>query len=103
MNVTLGNSTFTDDFYVVDLSDINVILGVLWLYSLGKFSMNNQVMEMEFRVLNGNKIMSRGMSNGAPRAVSTMRMEAIFRYGDIACAIDCLITRQKSSDSNQHT
>jgi hypothetical protein len=28
LDVTLGNYTLTDDFYVVDLADTNVVLGV---------------------------------------------------------------------------
>jgi hypothetical protein len=32
------------------------------------------------------KVVLRGMSNGGPKIVSTKRMEAIFRHGDVACA-----------------
>jgi hypothetical protein len=38
--VTLGNYTLTNEFYVVDLVDTNVVLGVQWLYSLGDINMN---------------------------------------------------------------
>jgi hypothetical protein len=37
LDVTLGNYTLTDDFYVVDLADTHVVLGVQWLYSLGRY------------------------------------------------------------------
>jgi hypothetical protein len=101
LDVTLGNYTLTDDFYVVELADTNVVLGVQWLYSLGKHSINYQAMELEFKGVDGKKVVLRGMSNGAPRIVLSKRMEGIFRHGDVACATECLITTQKPSDNNQ--
>ena len=83
--VTLGNYNLNDDFYVVDLADINIVLGVQWLHSLGELAMNYQAMEMRFNIANGKKIVLRGMSNGGPKIVSTKRMEAIFRHRDITC------------------
>ena len=38
LQVTLGNHTITDNFYVV-----NVVLGVQWLYYLGEHTVNYQV------------------------------------------------------------
>jgi hypothetical protein len=46
--MTLGNYTLTNEFYVVELEETNVVLGVQWLYSLGDFKMNYQEMRMEF-------------------------------------------------------
>jgi hypothetical protein len=34
--IALGNYTVTDHFYVVELPNTNIILGVQWLISLGK-------------------------------------------------------------------
>ena len=36
LNVTLGNYQMTDSFYVVDVADTDVILGIQWIYSIGK-------------------------------------------------------------------
>jgi len=36
--VTMGNYSVTDHFFVVDVSDTNVVMGVQWLYSLGRFT-----------------------------------------------------------------
>lgn len=33
--------------------------------------------------------------------VSTNRMEALFRHGDITYAVECLITTQKDTNNNQ--
>ena len=40
LNLTLGNYTFTNDLYILDLTNTNVVLGLKRLYSLGKFLMN---------------------------------------------------------------
>jgi predicted aspartyl protease len=64
--VALGNYTVTDDFYVVELQDTNIILGVQWLVSIGKHSVDYQAMELEFKEADGRKVVLRGMSNDAP-------------------------------------
>ena len=38
----------TDSFYVVNVANINVVLGVLWLYSIAKYTTDYKAMEMEF-------------------------------------------------------
>jgi hypothetical protein len=49
----LGNYTLTDTFYAVELSDIDVILGVQWLYSLREIGFNYQTLTMSFRDAKG--------------------------------------------------
>ena len=49
LEVKLGNYTLTDTFYVVELSDTDVVLGVQWLYSLGEIGFNYQMLTMSFR------------------------------------------------------
>jgi hypothetical protein len=97
----LGNYTVRDTFYVVDLSDIDVVLGVQWIITLGKITTNYQTLEMGFGDQDGKKFVLRGMSTGAPRTVSTKRMERIFRHGEVAYAAECLITTQKDSEGRQ--
>ena len=48
LNVTLGNYNMIDSFYVVNVVDTNVVLGVQWLYSIGKYTTDYREMEMEF-------------------------------------------------------
>jgi hypothetical protein len=45
----LGNYTVRDTFYVVDLSDTDVVLGVQWMITFGKITTNYQTLEMGFR------------------------------------------------------
>ena len=92
LHVTLGNYTLTDDFYVVDLVDTNIVLGIQWLYSLGDIKMNYQIMRMEFRDKEGRRVVLRGMNTDPPRIVTTKRMEAALRHRNISWAAECVIT-----------
>jgi hypothetical protein len=98
----LGNYTLTDDFYGVDLSNTNIVLGVQWLYSLREITMNYQVMEMRFNTTNDKKVVLRGMSNDGPKIVPTKRIEALFRHGDVLCVAECLITAHENVEDRQH-
>ena len=50
----------------------------------------------------GSKVVLRGMSTGALEIVSTKRMERIFRHGDVAYDVDCLITIGTDSYARRH-
>jgi hypothetical protein len=97
LEMKLGNYIMRDTFYVVDLLDMDVVLGVQWMITLGKITTNYQTLEMVFRDQDGKKVVLRGMSMGEPRTVSAKRMERIFRHGEVAYATECLITTQKDS------
>jgi hypothetical protein len=49
LDMNLGNYIVRDTFSVVDLSDIDVVLGVQWMITLGKLTTNYQTLEMGFR------------------------------------------------------
>jgi hypothetical protein len=86
LRVTMGNYTLTNDFYVVDLEDTNIVLGIQWIYSLGDINMNYKIMRMEFKDEEGRRFVLRGMTTYLPMIVSTKRMEAILRHKDTAWA-----------------
>jgi hypothetical protein len=92
LEVKLGNYTVRDTFYVVDLSDTDVVLGVQWMITLGKITTNYQTLEMGFRDHEGKNVFLRGMSTGAPMTVSAKRISRIFRHGEVSYATECLIT-----------
>jgi hypothetical protein len=48
LKVTLGNYMLTRKFFVVDLTNTHLVLGVQWLYSLGDICMNYWDMRMNF-------------------------------------------------------
>jgi hypothetical protein len=79
MTLSLGNYTITDDFFVVKVPDTNVVLGVRWLYSLGKYSTKYQTMEMEFQGQDGKRVVLRGMNTYPPKVVTTKKMEVVMR------------------------
>jgi hypothetical protein len=101
LEIKLGNYTVRNTFYVVDLSDTNVVLGVQWLITLGKITTNHQTLDMGFRDSDKKRIVLRGMSTGAPRTISAKRMERIFRHGEVAYVAECLITTQRDSEGQQ--
>ena len=57
LQITLGNHTITDNFYVVNVDDTNVVLGVQWLYSLGEHTVNYQVPKIRFKNSEGKPIL----------------------------------------------
>jgi hypothetical protein len=98
LEVKLGNYTVTYTFCVVYLSYTDVVLGVQWLYSLGKISIYYHTLTMSFRDANNTKVVLRGISLGAPRIVSVKRMERIFRHKDVSYDAEYLITTKKEED-----
>ena len=57
LQLTIGNHTITDNFYVVNVTDTNLVLGVQWLYYLREHTMNYQVPKLRFKNLEGNPIL----------------------------------------------
>jgi hypothetical protein len=98
MSLTLGRYNLTQDLYVMDLPDTNVILGVQWLSTLGPITTNYKTMEMSFNSEEGKRVTLKGMTKNAPRVVSTKRMEAIFRREDVAYATECLVSVQTTQE-----
>jgi hypothetical protein len=78
MKLTLGRQDLTQEFYVMDLPDTNIILGVQWLSTLGQITTNYKTMEMSFTKETRKKVVLRGMTRNTPRVVTTKHMEAIF-------------------------
>ena len=48
LSVTMGTYTLTDHFFVVDIPDTNVILGIQWLITLGKVTTDSKTLQMEW-------------------------------------------------------
>ena len=60
-----------DSFYAMNVVDTNVVLGVQWLYSIGKYIIDYRAMEMEFQGPDGKRVVLRGMNTYPPKPVSS--------------------------------
>jgi hypothetical protein len=92
LTITMGNYSMTDDFFVVDVPDTNVVLGVQWIYSIGRYTTDQRTMEMEFTGPDGKKVVLRAMHQYPPKIVSSHNMEAVMRHGDIEWVVECFIS-----------
>jgi hypothetical protein len=101
LEIKLVNYIVRDTFYVFDLSNTYVMLGVQWMITLGKITTNYQTLETGFKDRDKKKVVLRGMSTGAPKTVLAKRMERIFKHGEVAYVVDLLITAQKDSKGQQ--
>ena len=101
IQVQLGNYTLVDDFYVVDVPDTSIVLGVQWLYSIGKYSTNYQTLEMEFLAPGGKRVVLRGMPNEASGSATAKGMTTIFRHGDMTRTRKWSTPTQKTSRKEQ--
>ena len=81
MKLTLDRHDLAQDFYVMDLPDTNIILGVQWLSTLGPITTNYKTMEMSFTEENGKKVVLRGMTGNTPRELTTKRMGGHLQEG----------------------
>jgi hypothetical protein len=91
MSLTLGRYTLIQDFYVVDIPDTNIILGVQWLSTLGPITTNYKTMEMSFTTEEGKRVTLKGMTGESPRVVTAKKMHAIFRHEEVAYATKCFV------------
>eukprot|EP00253_Pinus_taeda_P003165 PITA_03165 len=89
LSVTMGTYILIDHFFVVDIPDTNMILGVQWLITLGKVTIDWKTLEMEWDDENTRRHEKiRGQHTYPPQTVSSHRMEAVFRKGDIEWAVE---------------
>jgi hypothetical protein len=94
----MGNYSMTDDFFLVDLPDTNVVLGFQWIYSIRRYTMAQRTMEMEFTGLDGKKVVLRTMHMYPPKIVSSHNMEEIMRHGNIEWDIECFFSKIEPPD-----
>ena len=80
LQVTLGNHTITDNFYVVNVDNKNLVLGVKLFYYLGDNIVKYQVPEIRFKNSEGKPILLRGMHTYPNQVVSSHTMRYILRH-----------------------
>ena len=76
----MGTYTLTDHFFVVDIPDTNMILGVQWLITLGKVTTDWKTLEMEWDdEKTGRHEKIRGQYTYLPQTISAHSMEVVFK------------------------
>ncbi|KAH9324703.1 hypothetical protein KI387_004881, partial [Taxus chinensis] len=73
INILFGDYTLHDDFYVIDLKDNNVVLGMQWLHSLGRVTQDLQAMELSFQH-EGKQVTMKSLKYTLPHQMTTMSM-----------------------------
>ena len=63
LSVTMGSYTLVDQFFLIDILDTNMILGVQWLITSGKVTTNWKALQMEWV----------DMKSGKPKMIQGMR------------------------------
>ncbi|KAH9292183.1 hypothetical protein KI387_042630 [Taxus chinensis] len=82
LKLTLGKHMVSGDFYVNCNEDTDLVLGVPWLHSLGKFTQDYQTMELRFK-LDGQEVVLPSMTNGIPQVATAKRGRTSRRRQDI--------------------
>ena len=82
LSVTMGSYTLLDHFFVVDIPDTNIILGVQWLITLGKVTTDWKALKMEWVDLkSGKPQIIQGMHTYPAPNVSTQTTKMDLRSG----------------------
>jgi hypothetical protein len=82
LEIKLGNYNVRDTFYVVDLSNTNVVLGVQWLITLGKITTNYQTLKMGFKDSDGKRVV---LNRSTQDSLSQEDGEELQAWGGIIC------------------
>jgi hypothetical protein len=98
LEITMGNYSMTEDFFVVDIPDTNVVLGVQWIYFNGRCTTGQRTMEMKFTRPDGKKVVLWAMHRYPPKIVSSHNMEAVMRHDDIEWVVECFISNREPPD-----
>ena len=78
----MGTYTLINHFFVVDIRDTNVILGVQWLITLGKVTTNWEPLQMEWvDKKSGKSQMIKGIHTYTSHTTSTHKSEMDLRSG----------------------
>lgn len=89
----LNNCEFTAGFYVVNMGDTEVILGMKWLHAIGEFTLNLCEMEMKFKI-DGVPHVLKAIKDSNLKVITIRRMERLVRHS---------IPRMRGVESNfQH-
>lgn len=90
--IKLNNYEFKADFYVVNMGNMDVVLGMTWLYAIGEFTLNLRDMEMKFKVDGTNHVLKASKANNL-KLINHKRMERLIRHDMVDWAAECKLMR----------
>lgn len=83
LSIPMAKHTVTYDFFIVNLDDMEVIMGIQLRETLNGYTQSFKWMGFFFEV-DCKKVVLRGMENDGPKEISTRHMEAIFGHDDVS-------------------
>ena len=84
----LNNYEFKVNYHVVNMGDIDIVLGMQWLHSLKEVTLRIKDMEILFKV-DGRTHVLKAIYNGDVRTISFIQMERLARHNNIEWAAIC--------------
>ena len=98
----LNNYEFKVDYHVVNMGDLDIVLGTKWLHSLEEVTFILKDMEIKFEV-DGKQHILRAIRNGDIRTISFRQLERLARHDDIEWAAPCtLMPAQEGQDKTEY-
>ena len=86
----LNNFEFKADFYVVNMGDTDMVLGMTWLHDIGIFTLNLREMEMKFE-MDGKTHVLKALKDTSCRCISFRRMEHLLHHDMVEWATRCVL------------
>ena len=86
----LNNYEFKADFYVVNMGDIDMVLGMTWLHDIGIFTLNLCEMEMRFE-MDGKTYVLKALRDTSCKTISFRKMECLLRHDMVEWVVGCVL------------
>eukprot|EP00253_Pinus_taeda_P036040 PITA_36040 len=103
LSVMMETYTQTDHFFVVNIPDTNMVLGVQWLITLGKVTIDWKDLERKWDdEKTGRHEKIQGQHTYPPQTVSARRMEAVFWKGDVEWEVDLCASEVGTTGQTVH-
>lgn len=81
----LSDYEFKVDFYVVNMGDMDVVLGMTWIHAIEELTLNVKHMELRFEV-NGRKHVLKAITDTSLQIISYRRMERLIHHDQLEWA-----------------
>ena len=86
----LNNYEFKADFYVVNMGEIDMVLGMTWLHDIGIFTLNLCEMEMRFE-MDGKTHMLKALKDTSCKTISLRKMEHLLHHDMVEWVAGCVL------------